>query len=149
VAFSPDGKTGISGLADGDLVLWDLQSGTELRRFSGHTGPVFAVKFSPDGRTILSGSMDQSLILWDAASGQPVRRFLGHVDAIRAAAFSPDGQMVLSGSLDSSLRLWRIDSLEDLVSWTEANRFIIELPCEQREFYHLEPLCETTLSPLP
>jgi WD40 repeat protein len=86
--------------------------------------------------------MDQSLILWDVASGQPVRRFLGHVDAIRAAAFSPDGQTVLSGSLDGSLRLWRIDSQEDLISWTDANRFIIDLPCEERAFYQLDPLCE-------
>lgn len=152
VAFSPDGKTGLSGLADGDLTLWDLELGVEIRRFTGHSGPVYAVAFSPDGKTAISGSMDQSLILWDVASGQPVRRFLGHADAIRAVAFSPDGRTVLSGSLDSSLRLWRIDSLEDLISWTEANRFIVDLPCEQRAFYRLEPLCETAdaiPSPIP
>ncbi len=152
VAFSPNGKTGLSGLADGDLTLWDLELGVEIRRFTGHSGPVYAVAFSPDGKTALSGSMDQSLILWDVASGQPVRRFLGHADAIRAVAFSPAGRTVLSGSLDSSLRLWRIDSLEDLISWTEANRFIIDLPCEQRAFYRLEPLCEmagATPSPIP
>jgi WD40 repeat protein/DNA-binding SARP family transcriptional activator len=143
VAFSPDGNAGLSGLTGGELILWDLESGVEIRRFTGHSGPVYAVAFSPDGKTALSGSMDQFLILWDVASGQPIRRFLGHTDAVRAVAFSPDGQKALSGSLDNSLLLWRIDSLEDLLAWTEANRFIVELSCEQRAFYRLEPLCET------
>jgi WD40 repeat protein/DNA-binding SARP family transcriptional activator len=149
VAFRPDGKTGLSGLANGDLTLWDLELGIEIRRFTGHSGPVYTIAFSPDGETVLSGSMDQSLILWDVASGQPVRRFLGHTDAIRAVAFGPDGRTVLSGSLDNSLRLWRVDSLEDLITWTEANRSIIDLPCEQRAFYRLEPLCEMGDASLP
>jgi len=143
VAFSPDGKTGLSGHADGNLILWDLETGIEKRRFSGHTGPVHAVTFSLDGKTALSGSMDRSLILWDVTSGQPIRRYLGHEDVILAAAFSPDGRTALSGSIDGSLRQWRIDSQDGLISWTEAFRFIIELPCEQRAFYRLEPLCES------
>lgn len=152
VAFSPDGETGLSGLANGELILWDLELGDEIRRFKGHSEPVYALAFSPSGHTAVSGSMDQSLILWDVSSGQPVRRFPGHAEAIRAVAFSPDGRTVLSGSLDNSLRLWRIDSPEDLISWTEENRFVIDLPCEQRAFYRVEPLCEIeepTRSPIP
>lgn len=143
VAISPDGKAGFAGFADGGLLLWDLEQGVEIHRSAGHSAPVYSVMFSPDGKRALSGSKDNSLILWDVASGQPVRRLLGHTDAIRAMSFSPDGRTVVSGSLDGSLRLWRIDSLEELIAWTEANRSVVELPCEQRAIYHLEPLCET------
>jgi WD40 repeat protein/DNA-binding SARP family transcriptional activator/energy-coupling factor transporter ATP-binding protein EcfA2 len=147
VAFSPDGKAGLAGGADGSLILFDLQRGTELRRFTGHSAPVNTVAFSPDGSSLLSGSMDHTLILWDVASGQPIRRFLGHTGSIRTVTFSPDGRTALSASSDKSLRLWRIDSLADLIAWTETNRNIIELPCEQRAFYRLEPLCTPNTTP--
>jgi WD40 repeat protein/DNA-binding SARP family transcriptional activator len=152
VAFNPDGKTGLAGLADGSITLLDLERGVEIGRLTGHSGPVHGVAFSPDGKTVLSGSTDQSLILWDVASGQPVRRYLGHEDGIRTVAFSPDGRSFLSGALDNSLRFWRNDSPEDLIAWTEANRSIVDLPCGQRAFYDLEPLCESseaTSSPIP
>jgi hypothetical protein len=38
---------------------------------------------------------------------------------------------------------WRIDdTLEELVSWTEANRHLPELTCSQRAQFNIEPLCE-------
>ena len=64
VAFSPDGRTALSGSDDNTLILWDVASGSELRRFTGHRDDVWSVAFSPDGRTALSGSGDETLILW-------------------------------------------------------------------------------------
>ena len=58
------------------------------------------------------------------------------------AAFSPDGREVLVNPFDGNLALWRIDaSLDELLAWTHANRYIPELTCEQRALYRLEPLC--------
>src|SRR5262245_50076591 len=65
VAYSPDGRYGLSGSSDGTLRLWDLEAGTQVRRFFGHTGQVWCVAFSPDGRQALSGSKDQTVRLWD------------------------------------------------------------------------------------
>jgi hypothetical protein len=43
---------------------------------------------------------------------------------------------------DENLALWRIDtSLDELLAWTRANRYIPELTCAQRALYRLEPLC--------
>jgi WD domain, G-beta repeat len=49
LAFSPDGRTIVSGSSE--LKLWDAASGRELRSLIGHAGRVFAVAFSPDGRS--------------------------------------------------------------------------------------------------
>lgn len=48
-----------------------------------------------------------------------------------------------SVALDDTVREWRVDATqEDLLAWTEVNRRIGELTCQQREAYHVEPLCE-------
>src|SRR6266511_5927444 len=54
VAFSPDGRTVLSGSYDNTLKLWDVATGTEIRTFAGHSSSVHSVAFSPDGRTVLS-----------------------------------------------------------------------------------------------
>jgi hypothetical protein len=58
-------------------------------------------------------------------------------------AFSPDGQRVISGGQDGLMIEWRIDdTLEELVSWTGANRHLPELTCSERVQFNIEPLCE-------
>jgi len=114
VAFSPDGKTTLSGSGDTMLVLWDVETGEVIRRFEGHTGGVNSVAFSPDGRTALSGSDDTILILWDVTTSEVIRRFEGHAGGVTCVAFSPDGQTALSGSDDTALILWDIANGEAL-----------------------------------
>ncbi|MBN1813282.1 MAG: protein kinase [Anaerolineae bacterium] len=134
VAFSPDGKTALSGscaeigsdgaCAQGELILWDLSAaaevGTELRRFEGHTGWVNSVVFGPDGKTILSGSGDGALILWDVDTGGVIRRLEGHTGGINSVALGPDtlegasGQTALSGSDDATLILWNVSTGEQI-----------------------------------
>src|SRR5262245_12541250 len=65
VALAPDGKTALSGSYDKTLILWDLASRCEIRKFEGHSDAVNSVAFAPDGKTALSGSSDNTLRLWD------------------------------------------------------------------------------------
>jgi WD40 repeat protein/serine/threonine protein kinase len=81
--------------------------GREVRRFKGHTWPVFSVAFSPDGHYVLAGIL-HSVVLWDVATGREVRRFEGHTERVRSVAFSPDGRYALSGSDDKTVRLWEV-----------------------------------------
>jgi len=55
-----------------------------------------------------------------------------------------DGSQALAGYRNGAVELWRIDAtLEQLLEWTQANRYIPEPTCNQRELYRLEPLCES------
>src|SRR5262249_56624801 len=58
---NPDPK-----LRTGEVVLWDLVTGRELRTFRGHTQPVYAVAFSPNGKLIASAGDDVKIKLWEA-----------------------------------------------------------------------------------
>ena len=64
VAISADGKYALSASADSSIILWDIQSGAQVRRFTGHTDDVRSISFGPDSTYALSGSSDGTLRQW-------------------------------------------------------------------------------------
>ncbi len=103
VAYSPDGRTIISGSASGDIKLWDAATGMLLRTLQGHGGIIRSAVFSPDGRDVLSSERDGAIKLWDGSTGLPLRTFFEkpplsakQCSANTSASFSPDGQRVIT-----------------------------------------------------
>jgi tetratricopeptide (TPR) repeat protein len=67
VAYSPDGKTVLTGSRDNTARLWDAATGRPLGPPMAHQGRVVAVAFSPDGKAALTGSADGTARLWDVS----------------------------------------------------------------------------------
>ena len=106
VAFSPDGRTLVTGGDGNSAQLWDIRSGTPLSKPLMHSRWIETVAFSPDGKTVLTGSGDRTARLWDARSGTRLVGPLLHNDWVLAVAFSPDGKTVLTASADCTARIW-------------------------------------------
>ena len=136
VAINADDDTAITGFFDGSIVVWDIATGTEIRRFTGHApgeydstkivaySGVNDIALGPSGFIAISGGNDGMVILWNIGSGEEIRRFEGHSGAVRAVAISPDGLTAISGGFSDvsqtepgELILW------DLKTGQEIRRF--------------------------
>jgi WD40 repeat protein/DNA-binding XRE family transcriptional regulator len=144
LAFGPGERTILCALGNGTLLLLDAETGGVLRRYLGHDSTVWGLDLSPDGRYALSGSEDSTVILWDFETGELLRRFTGHSGWVPDVAFSPDGQTAFSVSDDGALIEWQVADppLEELVTWAQANRYVRDLTCEERDRYRIEPPCQ-------
>jgi dipeptidyl aminopeptidase/acylaminoacyl peptidase len=83
LAFSPDGRILASSGAtyerrdkrlvntDHAISLWDVGTGAELGRLSGHEHSVGAIAFAADGGRLLSGSADHTALVWSLAGVAP------------------------------------------------------------------------------
>lgn len=122
VAVSADGRQALSGscaepgeeesCTAGEIILWDLETGREVRRFTAHDGWVNAVAFSPNGSSAVSASEDGTMIVWNPSTWEQVRQLAGHDGGITSVAFGPDDTNLLCASTDATLILWDLTTDE-------------------------------------
>jgi dipeptidyl aminopeptidase/acylaminoacyl peptidase len=154
MAFSPDGRRIVSGLADGSMTLWDVETGSEIAHFSGHRELFTALAFSPDGRRIASGSSDNTVRIWDADEGIQLIELIGHERGIKAVAFSPDGRRLASAggradtSEDSFFPLGGTAPAEEISSWCLASDSAVRVwdLDSGTEIVRFEGHCDTVVS---
>ncbi len=146
VDFSPDGSMAVSGgfVSDdyrggartdpGELILWDVDSGSELRRCTeAHRDAIMDVAFTPDGQYILASSgawtegflprfdfstdlnvlwisrnipNEYDLILWDVDSCEIVQQYATQDHDNFSLAIHPSGDWFLAGSTDHNIYIW-------------------------------------------
>ncbi|TAF02203.1 MAG: hypothetical protein EAZ77_19215 [Nostocales cyanobacterium] len=106
LAFSSDGKILASAGNDKTIKLWDVETGQEIKVFTGHFNHVCSVAFSPNSQILASASKDKTVKLWVVDSGEEISSVKCADDAVYAVAFSPDGRVLAAGSGDKTITLF-------------------------------------------
>ncbi|HMC63570.1 MAG TPA: sigma factor-like helix-turn-helix DNA-binding protein, partial [Gemmataceae bacterium] len=119
-AFSPDSKLLATGGQGRDMVLWDVATGKELRRFGAWYGAA-AVAFTPDGKTLAAGS--GAITLWDVATGRLLPASANPIVEIWHLQFTQGGKRLLGGSFIDFA--WDAKTGEEIRQFPAVERFPI------------------------
>ena len=121
VAYTPDGKTLVSGGDDLTLRVWDLlRTDSAPKLLRGHRQSISSIAIHPSGLMIATGSRDRQIGLWNLRQSLIAPTFLtGSARRIAQVQFSSDGTSLASVSGDHSLRIW---------NWHEPGQPPIQFP---------------------
>lgn len=128
VAFHPSRPWVAAGLRDGAVALIDAETGTVLRRMTGHREFVYCLAWHPKGEMLLSSGKDTTMRVWHAESGtfredwsgivrgagartmygsMQATAGSGHTKTPLSVAFADDGDHLGSGAQDQLVKLWK------------------------------------------
>ena len=124
LAFLPDGRSIVSGNADGKVRLWSIATGKLQRVFDGRVVIGDAMAVSPSGETAAFGGASAMVHVWNLGTGKELfADFQGHESPVNCLAFAPDGKTLFSSVSDSEIRAWSTTTWKQ-IQLLPANRTI-------------------------
>ena len=102
--YLSDGR--LLGSGASDAVLWDPETGEQLRRFAGPRQSLAALVIDQGERLLLGASWDGRAYLWDLETGATLRVVGDPTGELSSCAFSPDGSRFATSSLDGTARVY-------------------------------------------
>jgi WD40 repeat protein/mono/diheme cytochrome c family protein len=109
VAFAPDSKRlAVAGGAParfGEVQIWDLGSGQQLKAFKIASDSLYGVSFSNDGDRVAVGCADKTVRVLQVSDGKELVKFDNHSDWVFGTLWTVDGTRLLTGSRDRAMKM--------------------------------------------
>lgn len=105
-ALSRNLKLALSADNQGDVIIWNINNGSQIGLRRAHSQQVFSLVFLPDSNTFLTAGDNKNIRIWSCTTEKKLGRLKGHNDNVNTIAISNNGRFLLSGSDDATLRLW-------------------------------------------
>ncbi len=104
IALTSDDRYVISGGQDGQILLWDLETGNVLTKGETDGVPQNFLALRYDSLIVAGPGRDNTIRLYDMSEGACVRELIGHTAAVEAVTFA--STFLLSVSRDKTVRVW-------------------------------------------
>lgn len=118
VSWSPDGSrivsgAGLYGRDDGEVILWNMETGEMLQVLLDGSPSVEAVSWSPGGEWIAAGSGDYRsggwVTVWEVSTGDLWFTWNGYRGTVQDLIWLSEGRRLLAASRDSVV-LWDVET---------------------------------------
>eukprot|EP00051_Salpingoeca_urceolata_P020471 m.307303 g.307303 ORF g.307303 m.307303 type:complete len:430 (+) comp19628_c1_seq3:2188-3477(+) len=114
LSFSPDGNFILASTDKDKLILYDVQSGTQVRTFYGADSDCFSSPrhcWDPSGLYVYGTSQRAEIVVWEVATQKIVATLKGHRSTIRDLKFCDQHAVLVSCGFDKTVRLWSYPQL--------------------------------------
>ncbi|KAG2034538.1 WD40-repeat-containing domain protein [Suillus americanus] len=113
LAWTPNGKTLISGSFDDSIRTWSTTTWKQLAVLEGHATSVrsIAIAVCPNGRILASASWNDTARLWNLDNNQPISLPLEHTTMVFCVSFSADGTLLTTGCDDKNAYTWDVSAI--------------------------------------
>jgi WD40 repeat protein/serine/threonine protein kinase len=107
-AFSPDGRTVLTGCEEGSALFWVAATGLQVSAVPTEPGNVTALAFAPDGRTAVTGRtyVPANGQLCEVPPGRGTVFAPVHTGPIRSMSFADQGRILLTAGGDGQVVRW-------------------------------------------
>ena len=129
LSFSPDDRRVMAALANGTILVWDLETEQEQPPIALKAGPIKlhefpGAAFTSDRRHLITGRRTGPVELWESQTGRRLQTFAGHTGVVRSVAGSADGRLILSVGSDNTVRLWAVATGKELRQLKSDDRVV-------------------------
>ncbi|KAA0719495.1 Telomerase protein component 1 [Triplophysa tibetana] len=91
---------------DGQVEVWDVESGCRTTRMSAHSNRITGCDVSPDRKHFVTVSIDLNVKVWSAQKNKEVASLV-NPSPLNCVNFDPEGLLLAVGSWDGSVCVWR------------------------------------------
>lgn len=100
-----DGHHVLSGSEEGEITVWNRETGETISRLNTHSGPA-VMSLMPDQKSVLMGTSRPALALWSLETGERTYQFDEPSAQVVSVAVMTDGRYVVAGCQDGSLNFY-------------------------------------------
>jgi WD40 repeat protein len=117
LTVSDDEHLLVLGTEQGDILLFNLETGQQEASFKAHWEPVIGLALSPDGKFLMTSVPFPTVKVWDLAAKRVLTQLRGHKLVIQWIAISADGSRLATASIGREpIKTWDTKSWEELAS---------------------------------
>ena len=111
LAISPNNEVVASGGKDGEIYLWNLNSGTFIKKLEKHSKAVLSLAFSPDSQTLASASYSQTIKIHNWRESNVIQTLETYPNYTQCLVFSQHSQRLFSSNSQGNICTWKPSSI--------------------------------------